>query len=301
MAKILITGGTGLIGNALCKKLLENGHEVSVLTRTLIKSSTIKYFLWNVNKSIIDEKAFDGIEHIVHLAGCGIADKKWTPERMKEILDSRVNASELILSVLKKRNIKLKSFVGASAVGIYSARTSQRIYTENDLGLDDFLSDTCIAWENSYYDLEDFSERYAIARISVVLAKEGGALKKLLPIFKLGLGSGIGTGKQYMPWIHIDDLISIFYEMLFNSAYNGIYNAAATEHVTNYSFSKQLAQSLKRPFFMPLIPSSILKWMYGDMADVILEGSRVSNERLLKQGFVLKYPDLKTALNQICR
>ena len=184
MAKILITGGTGLIGNALCKKLLENGHDVSVLTRTLIKSSTIKYFLWDVNKSIIDEKAFDGIEHIVHLAGCGIADKKWTPERMKEILDSRVNASELILSVLKKRNIKLKSFVGASAVGIYSARTSQRIYTENDLGLDDFLSDTCIAWENSYYDLEDFSERYAIARISVVLAKEGGALKKLLPIFK---------------------------------------------------------------------------------------------------------------------
>jgi NAD dependent epimerase/dehydratase family enzyme len=123
----------------------------------------------------------------------------------------------------------------------------------------------------------------------------------LLPIFKLGLGSGVGTGKQHMPWIHIDDLISLFYEMLFNPAYNGIYNAVATEHATNYSFSKQLAQALHRPFFMPLVPAAVLKWIYGEMANVILEGSRVSNDRLLKQGFVLKYPDLKSALKALCK
>jgi NAD dependent epimerase/dehydratase family enzyme len=117
----------------------------------------------------------------------------------------------------------------------------------------------------------------------------------------MGLGSGVGSGKQFMPWIHIDDLVSLFCEMLFNPAYNGIYNAVATEHATNYSFSKQLAEALHRPFFMPLVPATILKWMYGEMANVILEGSRVSNERLLKQGFVLKYPDLKSALEQVCK
>jgi uncharacterized protein (TIGR01777 family) len=301
MAKILLTGGTGLIGTILCKKLMEDGHQVSVLSRTIIKSDSINYFLWDVEKSTIDEKAFDGVEHIIHLAGCGIADKKWTRERRKEILDTRVKSAELVLSVLQKRNIRLKSFVGASAVGIYSARTSSRIYTENDLGLDDFISDTCIEWENAYDDFEGFSDRQTIARISVVLAKDGGALKKLLPIFKMGLGSGVGTGEQFMPWIYIDDLVSLFCEMLFNPAYNGIYNAVATEHATNFSFSKQLAHALHRPFFMPLIPASILTWMYGEMANVILEGSRVSNDRLLKQGFVLKYPDLKSALEQVCK
>ena len=296
MAKILITGGTGLIGNALCKKLLENGHQVSVLTRTLVKSNSINYFLWDVDKSTIDEKAFDGVEHIIHLAGCGIAEKKWTAERKKEIIDSRVNSSKLILAVLQKLNIKLKSFVGASAIGIYGMETSEKIYSENDLGPSDFLSETCIAWENSYDDFDTVSERQSIARISVVISKDGGALKKLLPIFKFGLGSGIGTGKQYMPWIHLDDLVSVFYEILFNSSYHGIYNAVSTEHVTNYSFSKQLAQSFKKPFFMPLIPAFIIKLMYGEMANVILEGSRVSNARLVKKGFVFKYPDLKSAL-----
>lgn len=296
MAKILITGGTGLIGNALCKKLIENGHEVSILTRNLIKSNTIKYFLWDVNKSTIDEKAFDGVEHIIHLAGSGIAEKKWTDERKKDIINSRVNSSKLILSVLQKRNIQLKSFVGASAIGIYGMTTSEKIFTENDLGPSDFLSETCMSWENSYSDFDTVSERQCIVRISVVIAKEGGALKKLLPIFKFGLGSGIGTGKQYMPWIHIDDLVSVFYETLFNHSYQGIYNAVATEHVTNNSFSKQLAKSLKKPFFMPLIPAFIIKLMYGEMANVILEGSRVSNGRLMRKGFIFKYPDLKNAL-----
>ena len=296
MAKILITGGTGLIGNALCKKLIENGHEVSILTRTLIKSNTIKYFLWDVDKFIIDEKAFEGVEHIIHLAGSGIAEKKWTDERKKDIINSRVNSSKLILSVLQKRNIQLKSFVGASAIGIYGMTTSEKIFTENDLGPSDFLSETCMSWENSYSDFDTVSERQCIVRISVVIAKEGGALKKLLPIFKFGLGSGIGTGKQYMPWIHIDDLVSVFYETLFNHSYQGIYNAVATEHVTNNSFSKQLAKSLKKPFFMPLIPAFIIKLMYGEMANVILEGSRVSNGRLMRKGFIFKYPDLKNAL-----
>ena len=299
MAVILISGGTGLVGKSLTKRLISQGNEVRILSRNPKTSNSVKAFYWNVEKNEIDENAFDGIEHIVHLAGSGIADKRWTDARKKDIIDSRVNSIKLITSVVKKKNIKLKSFIGASAIGIYGMNTSEKIYSETDTGADDFLSQTCVQWENSYQDIQAFSNKNCIIRIGVVLSKNGGALKKLLPLFNFGLGSAVGNGKQYMPWIHLDDLVSIFHETLFNSSYTGIYNAVSSEETTNNSFSKELAKSLSMPFFVPNVPSFVLKLVFGEMANVLLEGSRVSNQRLINTGFTFKYPTLSSALNEI--
>lgn len=299
MAIILITGGSGLVGKALTNRLILGGHEVRILSRNPQSSSQLKSFYWNVEKNEIDEKAFEGVEHIVHLAGIGIADKRWTNARKQDIIDSRVNSMKLITDVVKKKNIKLKSFVGASAIGIYGMTTSEQIFSETDNGTDDFLTQSCTQWENSYQQIQTLSSKNCIIRIGVVLSKNGGALKKLLPLFQLGLGSAVGSGKQYMPWIHIEDLVSVFHEALFNSNYNGIYNAVSTEETTNYSFSKQLAKSLSKPFFLPNVPAFLLKLLFGEMANVLLKGSRVSNQKLINEGFEFKYSALSDALKKI--
>ncbi|HRG00310.1 MAG TPA: TIGR01777 family oxidoreductase [Bacteroidia bacterium] len=299
MGVILISGGTGLVGKALSNLLLSKGHEVRILSRNPKSTNNIKSFYWDVEKNEIDEKAFDDVEHIVHLAGSGIADKRWTNARKQDIVDSRVNSIKFISSILKKKNIQLKSFVGASAIGIYGMTTSEKIFTETDKGHNDFLSQSCIQWENAYQEIQTLSNKNCTIRIGVVLSKDGGALKKLLPLFNIGLGSAVGSGKQYMPWIHIDDLVSVFHEALFNSNYNGIYNAVSSEESTNQSFSKQLAKSLSKPFFLPNVPAFILKIIFGEMANVLLEGSRVNNQKLINSGFQYKFPSLNEALKAI--
>lgn len=299
MAIILISGGTGLVGKALTKRLISEGHEVRILSRNPKSSTQMKSFYWNVEKNEIDEKAFDGVEYIVHLAGSGIADKRWTDARKRDIIDSRVNSMKLITSVVKKKNIQLKSFVGASAIGIYGMTTSEKIYTETDKGKGDFLTQSCEQWENSYQEIQSLSNKNSIIRIGVVLSKNGGALKKLLPIFNFGLGSAVGSGKQYMPWIHIDDLVTIFYNALFNPKLIGTYNAVSGESTTNAEFSKQLAKTLSKPFFLPNVPSFLLKLVFGEMANVLLEGSQVSNKHLLETGIELKYPTITVALEEL--
>lgn len=299
MATILISGGTGLIGKALSKLLISRGYEVRILSRNPKQSKNIKSFFWDVEHQQIDETAFDGIEHIVHLAGESIADKRWSDKRKQEIINSRVNSMKLLTDVVTRKNIRLKSFVGTSAVGIYGMVSSDKIYSETDIGVNDFLSQTCTLWERSYDEIRSCTEKISIIRISVILSKDGGALKRLLPQFKLGIGSAIGSGKQYMPWIHIDDVVSVFHEALFNPKYSGIYNAAASEHLTNKEFSQQLAKSLKKPFFMPNVPALALKMLFGEMAGVLLKGSRVNNSKLIDSGFVFKYPTLEIALDQI--
>ncbi len=299
MAVILISGGTGLVGKALSNHLLSKGHEIRILSRNPKSTNNIKSFYWDVEKNEIDEKAFDDVKHIVHLAGSGIADKRWTDARKQEIINSRVNSMKLISSIVKKKNIQLKSFVGASAIGIYGMITSDKIFSENDKGQDDFLSQSCMQWENAYQEIQTLSNKNCIIRIGVVLSKDGGALKRLMPMFQLGLGSAVGSGKQYMPWIHIDDLVSIFQEALFNSNYSGIYNAVSPEETSNQAFSKQLAKCLSKPFFLPNVPAFILKLVFGEMANVLLEGSHISSKKLTNVGFQFQYPMLSEALSTI--
>ena len=170
---------------------------------------------------------------------------------------------------------------------------------ETDYSGNDFLSDVCLQWENSYHNLKSNSDKTCIIRTAVVLSSRGGALKKLVPLFKSGVGSALGGGKQYMPWIHIDDLVSVYMKALFDPEYVGIYNAVSAEHVTNSDFSRQLASALSRPFFMPSVPGFALKVIFGKMADMLLTGSRVSNQKLLDTGFQFRFPMLQDALEEI--
>lgn len=299
MATVLISGGTGLVGRALSKKLVTQGHEVRVLSRTPKQSGNVKSFFWDVEQQQIDIAAFEGLDHIVHLAGEGIADKRWTDQRKQEIIRSRVDSMKLIADTVKRKNIRLKSFVGASAIGIYGMVTSDKLFSESDVGIKDFLSDTCVQWERAYSSISQNTEKTNIIRIGVVLSEEGGALKKLVPQFKLGLGSALGSGKQYMPWIHLDDLVSVFMEALFNPNYKGVYNAVASDRITNKEFSIQLAKAMHKPFFLPNVPAFVLKLVLGEMANMVLTGARISNQKLMNAGFVFQFPDLTSALQRI--
>ncbi|MDZ4665734.1 MAG: TIGR01777 family oxidoreductase [Bacteroidota bacterium] len=297
MAKILITGGTGSIGKYLIKNLINSGQEPIVLTRgSLDQKLPYKVFKWDPDKQFIDEKAFEGIEHIINLAGAGIADKKWTAKRKSEIVSSRVNSSKLLHAYLVKLNVKPLSFIGASAIGIYGAQTSEHVFTENDVPANDFLGTTCKLWEESYDPFIKMGIKTSIVRIGVVLEKNSGAYSKMSAPIKYGFGSALGNGKQYMPWIHVNDLVNIFSQLISSKLSIGTYNAVASEHVNNQGFTEALANSLHRKIILPKAPAFIIKMIFGEMSAVVLAGSRVSNIKLIENGFKFQFNDLKTAL-----
>lgn len=300
MAKILITGGTGLVGRHLIHELLLQGHEVVLLSRSkAVGVAGIVQFYWNVDKGEIDLKAFENITHIVHLAGAGIADARWTEARKKEIQNSRVLSSQLLMKGIKESGIHPEMFVGASAIGYYGALSSDKIFKEEDAPATDFMGETCRVWEQSYQPIKESGIPLSVLRIGVVLAKDGGAYKKMSAPFRYGLGAALGNGKQYMPWIHIEDLVQIFIQALFRKIPPSVYNAVAPEHVTNKVFSAQLAKTLGKPFYLPNVPAIMMKFMLGEMAVMLLEGSMVGSEKLMNTGFRFKYASVSEALNSL--
>jgi uncharacterized protein (TIGR01777 family) len=294
---VLLTGGSGFIGKELTALLISHGYSVSILTRTERKpSKDITYYKWNIENNYIDEASVLKADYIIHLAGEGIASKKWTDKRKKEIIDSREKPIELIYSVLKKNNKSLDAFISASAVGIYGAFTSETICTEETPAANDFLGATCQKWEAATECIKSLGIRTVIIRTGLVLGKDDGFLKKLVPIFKYGFGSIVGTGKQYMPWIHIDDLCSIYLLAITNTNMNGAYNAAVTDDTTNAIFSKALANVYGYFIWLPKIPAFVVRLITGEMGKIILTGQRVSSIKIENAGFKFKYSNLKPAL-----
>lgn len=294
---ILLTGGSGFIGKKLSDLLINQGYSISILTRTERKSSAkITYYKWDIENNYIDEDSVLKADYIIHLAGEGIAEKKWSNKRKKEIIDSREKPIDLIYSVLKKHNKSLDAFVSASAVGIYGAFTSETICTEETPVADDFLGATCQKWEAATECIKSLGIRTVIIRTGLVLGKGDGFLKKLTPLFKYGFGSVIGTGKQYMPWIHIDDLCSIYYLAITDTDMNGPYNAAVTDDTTNAVFSKALANAYGHTLWLPKVPSFVIKLVMGEMSKIVLTGQRVSSQKIKKTGFKFKYSNLEPAL-----
>jgi uncharacterized protein (TIGR01777 family) len=296
---VLITGAGGSVAKVLAKKL-ENEYTVRFLTRTKKHEND---FEWNIKNGTIDEKAFENISHIIHLAGANISEKRWSDERKKEIISSRVDSAQLILKTLQKKNIQLKSFISASAVGIYGAITSEKIFKEDDEKGNDFLSEVVILWEKAADEFleKGVTERVVKVRIAIVLSEKEGALKKMAAPVKFGIGSPIGTGRQYIPWIHIDDLSSVFEYAVKNENINGAYNASAPQHTDNENLTKEIAEVLDKPMFMPNIPGFVMKLMFGELSVALLEGSRTSSEKLQNAGFQFKFPDLKNALEDLLR
>lgn len=292
MAKVLLTGGTGLIGKTLEEKLSSKNHQVNILTRS---PKLDNHFKWDIKNNYIDEKAFENLDYIIHLAGAGIADKKWTKTRKEELIDSRVESANLLFSKVKELDVPLKGFISSSGIGFYGAITTDNIFTEEDKPASDFISEICIKWENAAKQFQDLDIPVTILRTGVVLSKDGGALQKMnTPLFL----SALGNGKQYVPWIHIEDLCNLYVNAIEEENFTGIYNASSPEHQTNTSFTKTLGKVLKKPILPINAPKFILKFILGELAVIVLEGSRVSSAKTEKE-YNFEYTELEHALKDI--
>ncbi len=296
--RILITGGSGLVGKRLTTLLIQNGYEVAWLVRN-VKDAPVKAFEWNPYRGEVDENALRWANHLVHLAGAGIADKRWSKERKNEIVKSRVDTTLFLKERLNQLQIHPDTLVAASAIGYYGAKTTEHIYREDDAPSDDFLGNVCTKWEDAHRQLSAQFSRTVIFRVGVVLAKEGGALPKMAAPVYFMAGSALGTGGQYIAWIHIDDLCRLFLFALSNRNLQGVFNACGTAHTNNETFIKAIGKAVNRPVFIPNIPAFILKAALGEMAEIVLEGSKVSSEKIQQSGFEFQYNNLDEVLKSL--
>ena len=295
MEKVLITGGSGLIGRRLSLLLKSRGYEVRILSRSNNPKNNYKTFVWNVSEQYINDSAFEGLTHIIHLAGAGIADKRWSEKRKKEIIASRVASTNLLYNTVKRLKTPLNSFISASATGYYGAVTSETIFEEKDKPAKDFLGKVCSLWEDSIFQFNEIKIRTVALRTGIVLSKDGGALKKM----KTPVITSLGNGKQYMPWIHIDDLCELYIKAIEDEQFKGAFNAVSSEHISNLSFSKKISKIFNYPFLALGAPSLILQIVFGEMSTIILNGSRISANKIKQAGFKFKFENLEKALKNL--
>jgi uncharacterized protein len=300
MTKILITGGTGQIGKLLCEKLQEKGYDVAILSRKKTESS-VKSYTWDINNNEIEKGAIESADYIIHLAGANIGDKRWTPERKKLILSSRIKTGQLLLSKIQEQTEFPKAFISASAIGYYSAITTDKTLSETAPASKDFLGNTCQKWEKIADKFNDLGIRTVKIRTGIVLSNQGGVLSKMVPLFKFGIGSAIGSGKQYFPWIHINDLCEIYIKAIEDSEMAGAYNAVVADRMTNKEFSRTLARVLNKPFWFPNVPTFLVKLIFGEMSVMLLKGSKISADKIIKTRYNFLFPELEIALTNLIK
>ena len=293
---VLITGVNGMLAKALALEF-DGEYTLKFLTREVKQENAYR---WDINLGYIDPEGLKDVNHIIHLAGSPIAEKRWTPERKREIKKSRVGGAQLMLDELQKNNQKIDSFISASAIGYYGATTTNHIFTEDSPNADDFLGEVCREWERVAHSFKSnhVANKIDVVRFGIVLDRDRGALKKIAAPIRFGLGSGVGTGKQWVPWIHIADLCGML-KFVMTQNEGGTYNAVAPEHVTNNAFTHEVAAVLKRKVVLPNIPAFFIRLLFGEMAVVLLTGSRVSSTKITERGFGFKYAKLNDALHHI--
>ena len=280
-----------MVGRRLTQMLRDKGYEVIWLSRERHVRAEIPRYKWDYRIGEIDEEAVERADAVVHLAGANIGDERWSESRKKTIVESRVQTARLLFDTLQKQNKKIDAWVSASAVGYYGIEPDERVFTEDDhVEAPDFLASTCRKWEATALDFHRSSgTRTVVVRTGFVVSQNSEAYQKLAFPTRLGLGSPIGSGRQYMSWVHLDDLCGIYLQAIEDTALNGIYNAVAPEFITNTDFMRALARSLKRPFFMPKVPKFVMRMVMGEAADMILYGNRISGEKILNAGYQFKF------------
>ena len=311
MATVLITGGTGLIGSALANELLNRSYDVIILTRSPEKysnTSRLNYAKWDIEKQAIDRDAVTKADYIIHLAGEGIADKRWTLKRKRQIAESRTKSSALLIKALQANVNKVRAVVSASAVGWYGSTslnpgekgTEKNPFDENDPAAEDFLGTTCKEWEASIDPVISLGKRLVKFRTGIVLSKEGGAIKEFQKPLRFGIATILGNGKQIVSWIHIDDLVRLYIFAIGSERLNGVYNAVSPRPVTNKKLILQLARTMRGKFFVPIfVPSFILKTVFGEMSIEVLKSAKVSCRKLKGEGYTFLYPSLVAALHHV--
>lgn len=299
---ILITGATGLVGQELVSLLLQNGHTVHYLSTSnnkLVTNSNYKGFYWNPKTAEIDTDSLADVEVVVHLAGASVA-KKWTKSYKDEIIESRVLSTKLLFQTLQNTPNQVKQIVSASAIGIYPDSLTN-IYHESDLDIDvSFLGNVVKLWENEVNQFEKLQLIVSKIRIGIVLAKNGGALQEMVKPIQYGVGAAFGSGEQYQSWIHIQDLVAIFYHVIENKL-PGIYNGVSPYPVTNTELTKSIAKTLTKPFFLPNIPKFVMQLILGEMHQILFSSQHVSCRKLLDENFQFKFASLDKALNDLLK
>lgn len=293
--KILITGASGLIGPALSEVLSER-HSVIHLSRTTRTGNTPTY-VWNIGTGEIDLPSIAQTDAIIHLAGASVGEKRWTASWKKEILDSRVQSTRLLLESLKNNVHSVKTFVAASAIGYYGFKDDSIFDEESGPG-EDFLATVTKQWEDEVDKIKSLDIRVVKIRIGIVLSKKGGALEKMVLPIKYGIGSPLGSGKQYLSWIHMDDLRGIFSKAIEDEKMVGAYNAVA-DWVTNEEMTKTIAKVLRKPLWLPNVPGPALRLILGEMAQIVLNGSKVSSEKVKQAGYQFKFDNLAGVLTDL--
>jgi uncharacterized protein (TIGR01777 family) len=298
--QILITGGTGLIGKALTQSLIADGHSVIVLTRSAQYTSAnplLRYVQWDAATAAGWGELVDGIEAIVNLAGEGIADGRWSEERKKRIYASRVAAGQAVMQAIQQATVKPKTLIQSSAVGYYGSRQDE-ILTESSGSGGDYLAQVCFDWEASTAAAEGLGVRRAVIRTGIVLSNDGGAWPKIVLPFKLFAGGPMGSGKQYWPWIHMDDEVNAIRFLLEHPETHGVFNLSAPNPLSNAEFAEKLGKVMGRPAFIPA-PAPALKVALGEMSTVLLDGQRAIPAHLQKVGFTFKYPEAEAAMRAL--
>lgn len=296
---VVITGGSGMIGKYLTSLLLSEGYSVSHLSRGTPQFGRVRVHRWNPEKGILDPAALIGADYIVHLAGENVGAKRWTEARKEEIISSRVDSAKLLHRVVTGNGINLKAFISASGTGYYGAQTSEKIFSEADPPADDFSGITGRRWEEAASHFTLSGIRTVKIRTAVVLEKNDSAIKKIMMPARFGFLAYTGNGRQYMPWIHINDLCKIYLKAIEDPSMEGAYNASSPRHVSHKEFMKTLASVVKKPLFPAAVPGFVLKILYGEMADVVLKGSRISSDKIRNAGYRFKFEDLEKALEDI--
>ena len=298
--KFLISGATGLVGRHLVPFLRENGHEVFSLVRQ--SANNEHEIQWNAETGIAESelKKIENFDAVVHLAGAGIADERWTKERKRIIRDSRVVGTRVLIDSLRKLENPPRAFVSASAIGYYGDRKDEILNEDSPPGKD-FLSGVGVEWEAEANKAADLGARVVRLRIGIVLSTEGGALKEMLTPFKMGVGGAVGKGQQFVSWIHLRDLIRVIQFTLENENLTGAVNATAPNPVRNAEFAEKLGVALHRPSLVP-VPGFALRLMFGELADaLLLSSARVVPEKLLANNFQFEFERIEDALQDLLK
>ncbi len=299
---VLIAGGTGLIGQRLAQYLHAAGYEVRILSRRGDVAPSIPVYEWDLTKDWVDPAALDLVDVVINLAGAGIADSRWSESRKQVLYRSRVDSNHLLVRHLRKQGLSPKLFIGASAIGIYGDRGDEILTESAKLGRpSDFLVQLSRAWEESHHLFAEVSARVVSVRIGLVLSNDGGALPTLNKSVVFGLGATLGTGNQYMSWIHMDDLIRVFHHVMVHCSIGGVVNGVAPEPVNNRQFIRSIMDIKGRSGLILRVPAWILKLALGEMAHVLLDGARVVPRKMHQSGFDFIYGTLDAALQHLLK
>jgi uncharacterized protein (TIGR01777 family) len=301
MQTVLITGGTGMIGQALAKQFITNGYEVIILSRSPKRSSRLhlSYAKWDIEKGEIDLEALAKANIIVHLAGEGVADKRWSEKRKQAIVDSRVNSGNLLVKALSENNHQLKTFIAASAIGWYGPDTAASLehgFVETDTPDNSYLGNTCQLWEQSTAAVASMGIRLVTLRIGIVFNKKGGALAEFLKPAKFALAAILGNGKQIVSWIHQADLCKMIQFAIETPAVQGVFNAVAPNPVTNKKLVITIAKNTYPIYFPSFVPGFLLKIILGEMSIEVLKSAKVSAQKIQDAGFIFDYPNVEEAI-----